>query len=92
MRSHSLWIVTLCMLALSCTRPDDQVQEGACQIESGSTPDSLSTVTCQADFLALASDPLDTSLPGAQSGKVVLDQSDWNSLYFQNSKKFKIHY
>lgn len=92
MRSHSLWIVTLCMLALSCTRPDDQVQEGACQIESGSTPDSLSTVTCQADFLALASDPLDTSLPGAQSGKVVLDQSDNNSLYFQNSKKFKIHY
>jgi hypothetical protein len=39
----------------------------------------------------MASAPLDASLPGARSAKVVLDQHD-GSLYFQNSTRFKIHY
>lgn len=92
--SARVWVglLAVCALAIACGQNDDQVQEGACQIDGSATPDSLSTITCQTDFFALASDPLDTSLPGAQSGKLVLDQADGNALYFQNSKKFKIHY
>ena len=36
--------------------------------------------------------PLDQSIPGARSTKVVLDQLDGDKLYFQNSKKYQIHY
>ena len=75
---------------------NDQVQEGACQVAEGAAaPDSLPTYTCRADFDAMASAPLDTSLPGAQSAKVVFDQLDQSGkpvLYFQNSNKYKIHY
>lgn len=73
MRLATLCLAALCSLIFACSQSDDQVQEGACQIEAGVVPDSLSTITCQSDFLTLASDPLDTSLPGAQSGKVILD-------------------
>jgi pyruvate,water dikinase len=51
----------------------------------------LTRIGCRADFDALSSEPLDTSIPGARSVKVVLDQAD-SSLYFQNSKKYAIHY
>jgi len=70
----------------------DQIKEGACQIAgSSSAPDYLQTYTCRQDFDALASAPLDTSLPGAQSAKIVFDQTD-GAIYFQNSKKYQIHY
>ncbi|MFO0621213.1 MAG: PEP/pyruvate-binding domain-containing protein [Polyangia bacterium] len=92
MRLATLCLAALCSLIFACSQSDDQVQEGACQIEAGVVPDSLSTITCQSDFLTLASDPLDTSLPGAQSGKVILDLMDNQALYFQNSKKYQIHY
>jgi pyruvate,water dikinase len=80
------------LLAGACSGGDDQTQEGECQIVGGPSPDALSSFTCRSDFDALASEPLDSSLPGAQSVKVVLDLADGNALYFQNSKKFKIHY
>jgi hypothetical protein len=80
------------LLAGACSGGDDQTKEGECQIVGGTSPDSLSSFTCRSDFDALASEPLDSSLPGAQSVKVVLDLADGNALYFQNSKKFKIHY
>jgi Pyruvate phosphate dikinase, AMP/ATP-binding domain len=69
------------------------VTEEKCQIEGSGddVPDSVTTVPCKADFQAMASAPLDSSLPGARSAKVVLDQYD-GSLYFQNSTRFKIHY
>lgn len=70
-----------------------QVTEGACQItDSGNPPDSLATITCNADFGLMASEPLDSTLPGARSTKVVLDQADGDHLYFQNSTRFQIHY
>jgi hypothetical protein len=72
---------------------EPMVVEGECLIDAdGETPDSASDLPCKADFDALASAPLDASLPGATSAKVVLDQYDDNALYFQNSKKFQIHY
>jgi pyruvate phosphate dikinase-like enzyme len=72
-----------------------QVVEGSCAIaDSAAAPDSLPAIACRADFDALASQPLDTTLPGARSVKVVLDQqgTDGATLYFQNSVAFQIHY
>ena len=92
MSKTALFALALAALA-ACSSDDGTIKEEACQIQSGAaTPDSLGHIGCRADFLALASDPLDTSLPGAQSGKVVMDQQDGNALYFQNSKKYQIHY
>ncbi|HVY32121.1 MAG TPA: PEP/pyruvate-binding domain-containing protein [Polyangiaceae bacterium] len=68
------------------------VTEGKCQIDADDVPDSLSDIQCKADFDALASAPLDASLPGATSAKVVLDTRDSDALYFQNSTRFQIHY
>ena len=69
------------------------VQEGECSFDpEQEAPDFAQSITCKADFDALASAPLDASLPGATSAKVVLDQYDDNALYFQNSTRFPIHY
>ena len=53
--------------------------------------DFLKQVGCEADFIGLASEPLDSSIPGAISVKTIYDRSD-GELYFQNSKKYKIHW
>jgi hypothetical protein len=67
--------------------------EGACEIPAdGAAPEFLRHIGCTADFQALASEPLAATLPGARSTKVVLDQSDSNALYFQNSVTYQIHY
>src|SRR5213075_2898793 len=55
-------------------------------------PDFATQLPCKADFDVLASAPLDASLPGATSAKVVLDRADNDALYFQNSQRFPIHY
>lgn len=85
-------------LALGCgsedpTKPNEpEITERQCLIAAGAElPDSLPSIECRADFDAFASEPLDASIPGARSVKVVLDNHD-NTLYFQNSKRFKIHY
>lgn len=65
--------------------------EGTCAI-AADAPDSLPSVACKKDFDALASAPLDTSIPGARSVKVVFDRGTDEALYFQNSKKYAIHY
>jgi hypothetical protein len=73
--------------------PGNQIVEGACEIADGAdAPDSLEQIGCTKDFEALASEPLDTSLPGARSGKVVLDMFDGDKVHFQNSQKFQVHY
>jgi hypothetical protein len=82
-----------CGTASSPSADDSSVKEGACLIDpKAEVPDSESTLPCKADFEALASAPLDSSLPGARSAKVVLDRADDNALYFQNSTRFQIHY
>jgi hypothetical protein len=84
--------VLLFALGPACTGSSgDAVVEGQCQMAGGAT-EFLKGITCTSDFQALASAPLDVSLPGARSVKVVLDQSDGNALYFQNSGLYKIHY
>jgi hypothetical protein len=69
------------------------VVEGPCLIDADEeAPDSVTEIPCKADFDAMASTPLDASLPGATSAKVVLDRYDNDALYFQNSTRFPIHY
>jgi pyruvate, water dikinase len=65
--------------------------EDACAIDPAAAPKFVQSIPCTADFEALASEPLDDSIPGARSGKVVLDRFD-NQLYFQNTNVYKIHY
>jgi hypothetical protein len=79
--------------------PEPMVKERDCLFDpDAETPDFAPTLECKADFDALASEPLDASLPGATSAKVVLDQyqiedGDYSqAIFFQNSKKFQIHY
>jgi pyruvate,water dikinase len=70
-----------------------ELVEGLCVVnDPAAPPDSLSEVECKADFLALSSAPIDATLPGSRSTKVVLDLADDDTLYFQNSQKFQIHY
>ena len=93
MNPRPLLLLALGAVLWACSPGDDgQVHEEACQIVEASAPDSLQRIGCKQDFVALGSAPLDTSLPGAQSVKVVLDRQDQNALYFQNSVKFQIHY
>ncbi|MBN2196310.1 MAG: hypothetical protein JW751_26085 [Polyangiaceae bacterium] len=58
----------------------------------GDAPEYLNDVGCESDFAFLASEPLDASIPGARSVKVVLDRVDDETLYFQNSALFPIHW
>lgn len=57
-----------------------------------SPPDYLNELGCPDDFAALASAPLDTSIPGARAVKVVFDRQGGDRLYFQNSRKYRIHH
>jgi hypothetical protein len=68
------------------------VTTASCVIADGSDPDSVSQLGCSHDYEALASEPLDASIPGATSVKVVIDRTDHNALYFQNSKRYCIHW
>ncbi len=53
---------------------------------------SSPTLGCAADFEALASRPLDATIPGARSVKTVVDRVDGDALYFQNSVTYETHY
>jgi hypothetical protein len=66
--------------------------EGTCVVDPQNVPDGLPTVVCRADFEALASQPLDSALPGARSAKVGIDRADSNELWFQNSNRYPIHH
>lgn len=66
--------------------------EWACEVPEGTVPDFAHQVGCRADFDALAADPLDASIPGAQSSKTIIDRSDGDALYFTNSELYPLHY
>jgi hypothetical protein len=71
-------------------------REWPCELSSDTAsdavPDFLLKTGCRSDFHLLASQPLDTSIPGANSGKVVLDLRRGNRLYFQNTQRFEFHH
>lgn len=72
------------------TEPTPVVWE--CTLEPGSNPPSASQIGCMADWEIVSANPFDASIPGARSGKTVIDRSDDNTLYFQNSNTYGIHW
>ncbi|HMA94601.1 MAG TPA: hypothetical protein VKP30_18045, partial [Polyangiaceae bacterium] len=72
------------------------VSEKDCSIAAGTAkPEEtkyLSTIGCRSDFDTLASVPVSSVVPGALSTKIVLDTSDGDALYFQNSKLYPTHW
>lgn len=73
--------------------PAEEERNWECQIEdSAAPPDFVAEVGCQTDFDVLASEPLDASIPGARSLKTVVDMDFDDTLYFQNSQKYQIHF
>ena len=95
-RTVGFWLLLALVgvFALSCG--DDPVspsaEAGVCVIAAGETPDYAETMGCLNDFTALASEPLDASIPGATSVKTVIDRLDGDALYFQNSREYQVHY
>jgi len=92
-----LAIVLIAPMACDNEEPadDDDDTTGTvweCVLEEGSDPDFSPQVGCIDDFYALASRPLDASIPGSRSAKTVIDQADENALYFTNSEKYPMHY
>jgi hypothetical protein len=72
---------------------DNVIVEGTCVAPADDpAPGYLTRIGCRADFDVLASAPLDSSIPGARSAKVVLDRADDGALYFQNSVRYPIHH
>ncbi|HEX3850542.1 MAG TPA: PEP/pyruvate-binding domain-containing protein, partial [Polyangiaceae bacterium] len=89
-----------CSNSSSAGGASTQVTEGVCEIAAGdidastgnASTEDLKQIGCSADFQALASQPIDASIPGARSVKVVLDTADNDAQYFQNSVLYKVHY
>lgn len=63
-----------------------------CQLPAGEAPDYVSQLGCEADFLALASVPATTTIPGARSVKTSIDREAGDALSFQHSIKFPVHW
>jgi hypothetical protein len=94
-------LIAVSMFGLSCdltpvgpeTPEEIVVVEGDCVIPAGTTPEYSATIGCKNDFTALASQPLDASIPGATSAKTIIDLDDKsNPLYIIDSKKYPVHY
>ena len=101
MQNHAIRVAAALTLLAACSSSggssdSPSIHEETCQIsDTTNAPDFVEHIGCKADFDALASVPLDATIPGARSTKVVLDQLDTeyeNQLYFQNSTRFKIHW
>jgi len=84
------------LLLIGCTTDPDPADDTGvawdCLIAEGEDPDFSNKIGCWEDFGALASLPLDASIPGASSVKTVIDRSDAETLYFQNSERYPIHW
>ncbi len=63
-----------------------------CQIGAGEAPDYVTQIGCEEDFLALASVPATSTIPGARSVKTSIDREADDALSFQHSTKFPIHW
>jgi hypothetical protein len=72
--------------------PDATGDPWECVISPGEVPDSSGVIGCRADYDALASAPLDASIPGARSSKTIVDRVDGDALYFLNSNRYPLHY
>jgi hypothetical protein len=94
--SRPLLAATLLLGCSSETTTGPKEHDWPCTLSPDTTqadaPQFLTKLGCQTDFQLLSGAPLDASLPGARSQKVVLDLLHGDQLYFQNTAKYKIHF
>lgn len=64
----------------------------SCRLLADAPAEYTTEIGCTEDFLALASQPLSASIPGARSVKTVIDRVADNALYFQNSVTYPTHW
>jgi len=91
MRTACVFFPALLSGCSGCS-PGDTGTPWDCLIPAGESPDYSHQIGCWEDFVALASLPLDASIPGATSAKTVIDRADESTLYFQNSARYPIHW
>ena len=101
-RARLSCVLTVAALAFSCgddSSTGPEPLDRTCAIADGEAPDFSHAIGCEADFTLLASssqrplaEPADASYQGARSMKTVIDRADGNRLYFQNSRKYPIHW
>ena len=89
---HSLPSLLAIVAVLGGCPTDEPTPTWECFVDEGSDPDFTRQIGCRADFDALASLPLDASIPGARSVKTVMDRTEENAQYFQNSNRYMIHW
>jgi hypothetical protein len=97
---RSLHLISLIFWSFSCAGAKDDAKEGddpagrtwACLLAAEPVPDYGLEIGCREDYDLLAADPLDASIPGAQSSKTIIDRVDGDTLYFTNSELYPIHY
>ncbi len=71
----------------------DAAPAPACVLAPDDTdPDFTPEIGCETDYVAVAAPPLVAGLPGVLSAKTVIDRLDENHLYFQNSRRYPIHW
>lgn len=82
------------LLLWACLSPEKELPSASwsCLLEPEKVHDSSPQLGCRADFDLLAADPLDASIPGAQSTKTLIDRVDDNRLWFTNSELYPLHY
>ncbi len=81
------------LLLVACeTGTDEPVDEWECTLAPDSDPDFAQVIGCQEDYDQIGSVPWDSSIPGATAVKTVIDRLDGDALYFQNSKRYCIHW
>lgn len=78
--------------ATETATPPDEGDGWECSLAEGADAPFASQIGCFEDFDALASLPLDASIPGARSVKTVVDRIDGSELYFMNSVLYPIHW
>jgi hypothetical protein len=85
-------VLTACPATTTPTPDAGPTHTWACTAPASATaPDDLDELGCFSDFTALASTPIDATIPGARSVKVVFDTID-ATVHFQNSTRFAVHY
>jgi len=86
----TLSLLGVVLLGVACS--DTAQAPWVCQLPTGDAPDAVPQIGCEADFVALASEPLAPSIPGARSVKTSIDREAEFALNFQNSVRFPVHW
>jgi hypothetical protein len=88
--ARALLLLPFLLLVACEEEPVDSAD--VCLLAAGASPDFAEALGCEADYDQLASEPPDSSIPGAVSAKTLVDRMDGDATYFMNSKKYCVHW